>query len=216
MFTGIVLGVGRVERVIPQRDGVRVAVVSQAVSGEGVEIGESIAVHGVCLTVVGCERGTEGWRFWFDVSGETLRCTIGLAEEGKEVNLERALRVGDPVGGHWVSGHVDAVGEVSEVEERGESVRVVFTVPSTVAPFVARKGSVAINGVSLTINEVEDLADGRCRMAVNVIPHTQAVTTFATVRVGERVNVEVDLLARYLLRWLERDPQGGGEKERET
>ncbi|MDK2774386.1 MAG: riboflavin synthase, partial [Tabrizicola sp.] len=163
----------------------------------GIDIGASIACDGVCLTVVALGSEPEGW-FDVEISAETLSKTnIGRSgwPVGKRINLERALRVGDELGGHIVSGHVDGVAEVVRVAPEGGSVRVTFRAPEALARFIAPKGSVALNGTSLTVNEVEGAEFG-----VNFIPHTQSVTTWGEVAVGDRVNLEVDTMARYVAR----------------
>ncbi|SBV94673.1 Riboflavin synthase [uncultured Alphaproteobacteria bacterium] len=195
MFTGIVTDVGRV-RAIAHAGDTRFEVTT-AYDMNTVEIGASIANSGVCLTVI--ETGPD----WYAVqaSGETLsKTTLGDWTVGSRVNLERALKVGDELGGHIVSGHVDGVGEVVSIRDEGESKRFVFRVPASLKSFMATKGSVAIDGVSLTVNEVEGDTFG-----VNIIPHTQEVTLFGDYVVGTRVNVEIDMLARYVSRLLERD-----------
>jgi riboflavin synthase len=195
MFTGIVTDVGRVRSVANSGD-TRFEITTAYDMG-GVEIGASIANSGVCLTVI--ETGPD----WFAVqaSGETLsKTTLGDWREGTRMNLERALKVGDELGGHIVSGHVDGVGEVVAIRDEGESKRFVFKVPASLKNFMAPKGSVAVDGVSLTVNEVEGDTFG-----VNIIPHTQQVTLFGEYRVGTRVNLEIDMLARYVARLLERE-----------
>lgn len=195
MFTGIVTDVGRV-RAIAHAGDTRFEVTT-AYDMNTVEIGASIANSGVCLTVI--ETGPD----WYAVqaSGETLsKTTLGDWIVGSRVNLERALKVGDELGGHIVSGHVDGVGEVVSIRDEGESKRFVFRVPASLKSFMATKGSVAIDGVSLTVNEVEGDTFG-----VNIIRHTQEVTLFGGYVVGTRVNVEIDMLARYVSRLLERD-----------
>lgn len=193
MFTGIITDVGRVRSIEPGGD-TRFAIATAYDTTE-VALGASVACAGVCLTVV---EKAEGW-FAVQASAETLsRTTLGDWREGTSVNLERALRLGDELGGHIVSGHVDAVAEIVDRRPEGESVRFVFEVPEAYERAMAPKGSVALDGVSLTVNEV----DGR-RFGVNIIPHTQAKTTFGEARVGDRVNLEIDMLARYLARWRE-------------
>jgi riboflavin synthase len=198
MFTGIVTDVGRVRAVratnrATHRDW-RFEV-ETAFDLSTVELGASIAHAGCCLTVV--EKG-EGW-FAVEVSGETLsKTTLGDWAVGRRVNLERAARVGDELGGHIVSGHVDGVGEVLSVETEGGSRRVRFRAPRPLHRFIAPKGSITIEGVSLTVNEVEDDVFG-----VNLIPHTWEVTTLGELKPGSRVNLEIDMLARYLARWRE-------------
>ena len=190
MFTGIVTDVGRVAEVVSGGD-TRFAI-ETGYDVDGIGIGASIACDGACLTVVSVGQG----RFSVTASAETLACTtLGDWRVGRRVNLERALKVGDELGGHIVSGHVDGLAEVVERRPEGDSLRFLFEVPAQLAGFIARKGSIAVNGVSLTVNEV----DGN-RFGVNVIPHTQAATTFDACRVGDRVNLEIDLLARYVAR----------------
>ncbi|WP_455373924.1 riboflavin synthase [Limibacillus halophilus] len=195
MFTGIITDLGQV-RAIEQR-GDRRFVIATAYPLDEVEIGASIACNGCCLTVVEKGEGT----FAVDVSGETLsKTTLGDWREGTRVNLERALALGAELGGHLVSGHVDGLAEVLEKRREGDSWRFVFRVPPELARFIAAKGSVCLNGVSLTVNEVSDEADGSARFGVNIIPHTAEVTTFGVTGPGDRVNLEIDLLARYLER----------------
>lgn len=196
MFTGIVTDVGTV-RALEQRGDSRFEIAT-AYATDGIDIGASIACSGVCLTVV--EKGGD----WFavDVSAETLdRSSLGSWRVGTRINLERSLAMGDELGGHLVSGHVDAVGTVVSMERDGDSVRFVFQAPVEVAPFVAEKGSIAIDGVSLTVNSVSD-DDSGCRFGINVIPHTQDVTTFGGLESGSVVNLEIDMLARYMQRML--------------
>jgi riboflavin synthase len=192
MFTGIVQAVGRIVAVEPRSEGVQVAVDAGAFAQKDIAVGDSIALNGCCLTVVAIDAGT----MRFDVSSETLSCTTGLDRIGA-VNLEKALRFSDRLGGHLMSGHVDGVGIVERVEPVaiGGSVLLEVSVPGELARFVASKGSIAIDGVSLTVNA----AEGR-RFSVNLIPHTLAVTTLGALRAGARVNLEVDLIARYVER----------------
>jgi riboflavin synthase len=192
MFTGIIAAVGRVAAATPAAAGARLTVASGALSLGDVAIGDSIAVNGVCLTVVALAR--EG--FAVDVSPETLSCTAGYAVD-EAVNLENALRLADRIGGHLVSGHVDGVGTVADVASEGENRIVTFAVPRELARYVARKGSVAVNGVSLTVNEVEG-----DRFSVNLIPHTLQATNLHGLAARARVNLEVDMLARYVERIL--------------
>jgi riboflavin synthase len=197
MFTGIITDVGRIESA-EQRADLRVAI-SCAYDMDGVDLGASIACSGVCLTVV--DKG-DHW-FAVDVSAETLsRTAPGMWLEGAPINLERALKVGDELGGHIVTGHVDAVGEVEGAVEIGGSTRIAIIAPDELAPYLAAKGSVALDGVSLTVNEVESLSEG-VRFAVNIIPHTAQQTNFAGIQPGRRVNIEIDVLARYLGRMME-------------
>lgn len=195
MFTGIISDVGRVRAVTPGGDtGFTIAT---AYDARELALGASIACAGVCLTVTG--KG-EGW-FAVQASAETLaRSTLGSWRVGTPVNLERALKVGDELGGHILSGHVDAVATILDRRPEGDSLRFVFEVPPAFERAVAPKGSVALDGVSLTINEVE----GR-RFGVNIIPFTRSKTTFGTAQPGDRVNLEIDILARYVARLLGKD-----------
>jgi riboflavin synthase len=195
MFTGIITDVGEITRVETRGD-TRV-VVRTAFETLEIDLGASIACSGVCLTVV--DKGPN-W-LAFDVSGETVHRTgQGQWTEGRRLNLERAMKLGDELGGHIVTGHVDGVAEVIELRTDGDSKRVVFRVSSDLAPFLATKGSITVDGVSLTVNDVTDAADGSTHFAVNIIPHTQAVTTLADLAQGSAVNIEIDVLARYLQR----------------
>lgn len=201
MFTGIVTDIGQVRARVATGGGrdLRFEIESRFPMEE-IALGASICCAGVCLTVVEKRDG----RFSADVSAETLaKTTLGAWAVGDRVNLERALRLGDELGGHLVSGHVDGVAEIVELRSDGESVRFVFSVDRGLGAFIAGKGSVALDGVSLTVNEVEDGA-GQTRFGVNIIPHTQEKTTFGACRVGMRVNVEVDMLARYVSRLSQR------------
>lgn len=194
MFTGIVTDVGRVRAVRETNRDLRFEIETRF-DLSTVDLGASIAHAGCCLTVV--EKG-EGW-FAVEVSGETLAHTsLGDWEVGRPVNLERSARVGDELGGHIVSGHIDGVGEVLSVESEGGSHRVKIRVPRPLHRYIAQKGSIAVEGVSLTVNEVEDDVFG-----INLIPHTWDVTTLGTLKPGSRVNLEIDMLARYLARWRE-------------
>ena len=194
MFTGIVTDVGRVRSVRKTNRDHRFEI-ETGFDLSTIDLGASISHAGCCLTVV--EKG-EGW-FAVEVSGETLGLTtLDNWSEGRRVNLERAARVGDELGGHIVSGHVDGVGEVIAVEAEGGSHRVQVRVPRPLHRFIASKGSITVEGVSLTVNEVEDDVFG-----VNLIPHTWDVTTLGELKTGARVNLEIDMLARYLARWRE-------------
>ncbi len=197
MFTGIVTDVGEVTKVEDRGD--MRFVIQTSYDMNDVNIGASICCSGVCLTVI--DKDTN----WFavDVSAESLaRSILGSWAEGSKVNLERSLKLGDEMGGHIVSGHVDGIGRVAEMMSEGDSLRFVFAVPGELARFIAEKGSVAIDGVSLTVNQVWN--DGKEDVfGVNIIPHTQAVTTFGTLKVGDPVNLEIDMLARYVARLAE-------------
>ena len=195
MFTGIITDLGKVQS-LSGSDILRLEI-ETSYDLDTVDIGASVACSGACLTVV--EKG-EGW-FAFEASHETLaKTTMGQWREGTVINLERALKVGDELGGHLVSGHVDGVGRVVGKEKDGESWRFSFEAPEELSAFIAPKGSVVVEGVSLTVNEVEGNVFG-----VNIIPHTAAVTTFGSLAEGDKVNLEIDMLARYLKRLLERD-----------
>ena len=195
MFTGIITDVGEVTRVETRGD-TRVVVATDYETAE-IDLGASVACSGVCLTVV--DKGPH-W-LAFDVSGETIsRSAQGQWSQGRRLNLERAMKLGDELGGHIVTGHVDGVAEVLDLRVDGDSKRVSFRVSSDLAPFLATKGSITIDGVSLTVNDVIDADDGSTHFAVNIIPHTQAVTTLADLAQGSAVNIEIDVLARYLQR----------------
>jgi len=211
MFTGIVASVGRIVRTRPLADGggdagLRLRIDAGGLSLNDVRLGDSIAVQGACMTVV----AIEGQEFEVDVSRESLNLTAGLDREG-EVNLEKSLRVGDHLGGHIVSGHVDGLGEVVSFEPVGESRELIVRAPADLAKYLAYKGSVTVNGISLTVNRVRDRADG-CHFSINVIPHTQAVTTLRNVQAGDKVNLEIDTIARYVERML--SASGRGEAPR--
>ena len=205
MFTGIVAAVGRIERVEPLGEdaGVRLTVDAGGLDLSDVDAGDSIAIQGACMTAIGIDGG----RFSVDVSKESLSKTAGLDRPG-EVNLEKAMRLDDRIGGHLVSGHVDGLGEVVSFEPVGESWRLVLRAPSGLAKYFAYKGSVTVNGVSLTVNRVVDVFDG-AEFEINLIPHTIAMTTLKSLTAGARVNLEVDLIARYVERMLG-TPGGGG------
>jgi riboflavin synthase len=192
MFTGIVTDVGRV-RSAEQRGDLRL-VIDTGYDTSTIDLGASIACSGVCLTVV--DKG-DSW-FAVDVSGETVsRTAADLWREGAQLNLERSLRLGDELGGHIVTGHVDAVATVTDVAPEGDSLRVGISVPNALAPMIAAKGSIALDGVSLTVNEVSDAA-----FTVNIIPHTSHHTTLHDIAAGRQLNVEIDVLARYIDRML--------------
>ena len=195
MFTGIVQAVGRIESVAPLEKGVRLTIDAGRLDLARVALGDSICVQGACLTVV----AIDGSRLSFDVSRETLECTAGLDRKG-EVNLEKSLALGDALGGHLVTGHVDGLGEVLAFDAVGESKLLRLRVPAKLARYVARKGSITVDGVSLTVNHVEEDV-----FEVNLIPHTLSVTTLARLKAGAHVNLEVDLIARYVERMVAKD-----------
>jgi riboflavin synthase len=194
MFSGIVAAVGRIEHIEPLEDGIRLGVDTNGLDLTDVIVGDSIAHSGVCLTVV----EMNGPRLKYDVSRETLNCTVGLDAVGNEVNLEKALRLADRLGGHLVTGHVDGVGEVMKFEPIGESHELVIRAPAAIAGYIAKKGSITVNGVSLTVNGVEHRD-----FWINLIPHTVAMTNLKHLEAGSRVNLEIDLIARYVERMLE-------------
>ncbi len=190
MFTGIVTSVGKITRADARDGGLRLNIDAGMLDLSDVGIGDSIAVNGVCLTAI----ALQGDSFEVDVSQETLNCTAGL-ELGSEVNLEKSLRLSDRLGGHLMSGHVDGVGEVLRFEAVGESFLLLIRAPQDLAKYIARKGSITVNGVSLTVNRVEG-----CDFDINLIPHTLEVTNLKHFKPGTRVNLEVDLIARYIER----------------
>jgi riboflavin synthase len=198
MFTGIVAAVGTIVDVTPlpgdRQAGVRLHIQAPGFSLESTRIGDSIAIQGACMTVV----RLEGDGFWVDVSRESLNRTTGLGAQG-EVNLEHALRLGDSLDGHLVSGHVDGVGTVSHFQPVGESWDLRIDVPASLAKYLAYKGSITVNGVSLTVNQVDD-HDRGCEIRINLIPHTVQVTTLKHLAAGSPVNLEIDLIARYVER----------------
>lgn len=201
MFTGIVAAVGTISTVQPLAGGsdagVRLQIEAGGLPLGDVALGDSIAINGACMTVVSKTDSA----FSVDVSRESLNCTVGLDAPG-EVNLEKALTLAERLGGHLVSGHVDGLGQVHRFEAVGESWELVIDAPADLARFLAFKGSVVVNGVSLTVNRVEDLAGGVCRFSINLIPHTISVTTLKHLRAGSQVNLEIDLIARYVERML--------------
>ncbi|WP_067112888.1 riboflavin synthase [Sphingopyxis granuli] len=203
MFTGIITDIGTI-RSREDRGDARL-VIGTAYDVSGIDLGASIACSGACLTVVdkGVDDGGNGPGGWFavDASAETLACTApGMWDAGRRLNLERALKVGDELGGHIVTGHVDAVGRIVSVEPVGDSVKVTVEAPASLAPHIAPKGSITLDGVSLTVNEVTDQADRTAHFTLNIIPHTQEMTTLNEAVAGRPVNLEIDILARYLAR----------------
>lgn len=198
MFSGIVAAVGRITQITPREVGCRLHVEAANLGLDDVALGDSIAHNGVCLTVVAKEGNT----FMVDVSPETLSCTVGLDAPG-EVNLEKALRLADRLGGHLVSGHVDGVGEVLRFDPIGDNRLLEIRAPREIARYIARKGSVTVNGTSLTTNDVKDRD-----FTINLIPHTIANTTLRLLKPGSRVNLEVDLIARYCERLLSAEREG--------
>ena len=202
MFTGLVEGVGELVGLTPMAEGLRLAVKTSFPAGE-LTLGESVAVAGACLTVVALAPA----RADFEVSPETLACTtFPLKKAGDRVNLERAVRLGDRLGGHLVTGHVDGVGVVREVRPGPAHIRMQFELPASLSRFVIEKGSIAVDGVSLTVNTCQGTT-----FTVNVIPHTARETTLASLKVGDRVNLETDIIGKYVARLLGKDgPQGEG------
>ncbi len=200
MFTGIVTAIGTITQV-EQRGDLRLRI-GAPLEVEKIDIGASIACSGVCLTVV--DRGAHdehGAWFDVDVSAETiLRTRRGMWEEGSRINIEPSLRLGDELGGHIVTGHVDTVGHVRMSKREGDSWRIAIRARAEMAPFIAEKGSITVDGVSLTVNDVRDQPDGACDFALNIIPHTAEVTTLGALKVDDQVNLEIDVLARYLKR----------------
>lgn len=199
MFTGIVTDIGKVRSV--EKAGDTRFVIETAYDPDGIAIGASIACGGACLTVIekgpveGSKGNAKGW-FAVEASAETLGCTsLGDWRAGVSINLERSLKVGDEIGGHIVSGHVDGVGKIKAMTPDGDSVRYTFEAPADLMPLIASKGSITVEGVSLTVNEVDALTFG-----VNLIPHTQSVTSLGSNKVGDTVNLEIDVLARYVAR----------------
>ena len=203
MFTGIVTDIGTV-RAREDRGDARL-IIGTAYDVDTIDLGASIACSGACLTVVdkGVDADSNGPAGWFaiDASAETIaRTAPGMWDVGRRLNLERALKVGDELGGHIVTGHVDAVGRIVAVEAVGDSVKLTVEAPASLAPHIAPKGSITLDGVSLTVNEVTDQPDGTAHFTLNIIPHTQAVTTLDEAAAGRPVNLEIDVLARYLAR----------------
>lgn len=195
MFTGIITDIGTIQRV-EQRGDLRL-VIDCGYDMDSVAIGASIACSGVCLTVV---EKADGW-FAVDASAETVsRTARGMWAEGARLNLERALKVGDELGGHIVTGHVDGIGHIIASEHIGDSWKVTVAAPATLAPYIAAKGSITVDGASLTVNIVTDQPDGMAHFTLNIIPHTAEMTTLNALNEGRAVNLEIDVLARYLKR----------------
>jgi riboflavin synthase len=210
MFTGIIEATGLIEQADVTPENTRLVIKAPKLGLHNVAIGDSIAVSGCCLTVVAKSPET----FSVDVSNETLSLTTGLAQ-GLEVNLEKSLRFGDRLGGHLVSGHIDGVGLVTAMEDLGASWRLEIEAPKELARFVARKGSVTVNGVSLTVNSVSDAASGAATFEINIIPHTHQVTTIRLLRKGAKANLEIDLLARYVERMMSKEESSKVESSKE-
>lgn len=196
MFSGIIADIGSIKQATDRDGGLRLVIAVKTLDLNDVQIGDSIAVNGVCLTAI----AIVGNAFTVDVSRETLNCTVGLATINAPVNLEKALRLADRLGGHLVSGHVDGVGEVVAFDDLGESWKLIVHAPQTLAKYIAIKGSITINGVSLTVNQVSG-----AEFSVNLIPHTLAMTNLKNLRAGSRLNLEVDLIARYVERMMQKE-----------
>jgi len=200
MFTGIVAAIGTIKTVVSLSDqanaGMRLTIDAGALEMSDVNLGDSIAVNGACMTVV----SKNNQQFCIDISRESLDLTSGLDQPGP-VNLEKALTLADHIGGHLVSGHVDGLGTVTQFDSVNESVKLVISAPKHLAKYLAYKGSIVVNGVSLTVNRVTDFADC-CEFSINLIPHTLQVTTLKNLQVGAKVNLEIDLIARYVERMM--------------
>ena len=198
MFTGIVTALGTITQATGDEH--IHARIAAPFDPEGIAIGASIACSGVCLTVV--DKGGVTGDSWFavDISGETTSRTVPRWAVGATLNLEPALKLGDELGGHIVTGHVDGVGEIVGLCPAGDSTRVGIAAPADLAPYIAEKGSITVDGISLTVNDIADQADGTCHFALNIIPHTAKVTTAGQWAAGQKVNLEIDVLARYLKR----------------
>ncbi len=211
MFTGIITGVGRIVAAhalgSSSTPGKRLDIECPAGYLDDVGPGDSIALNGACMTVTTLEAAQN--RFTVEISAESLARTAGLAQTGR-INLEKALRANDRLGGHMVSGHVDGVGQVTQFEQVGESWQLRVLAPPSLAKYLAYKGSITVNGVSLTVNQTEDLATG-CEVSINLIPHTVQNTALGTLAAGSKVNLEIDLIARYVERMLKSDPQTIGQ-----
>ena len=204
MFSGIIADAGHIAEASDRDGGLRLVIATSALDLGDVQLGDSIAVNGVCLTVV----AHSGDSFTVDVSRETLNCTEGLDAIGAPVNLEKALRLADRLGGHLVSGHVDGVGEVVEFTDLGESWKLVVRAPQALAGYIAVKGSITINGVSLTVNQVNG-----SEFSVNLIPHTLLMTNLKNLRAGSRINLEVDMIARYVERMMQAKKEQDGKEQ---
>ena len=199
MFTGIITDIGTV-RSREDRGDTRLIIATRYDTAT-IDLGASIACSGACLTVVDKGRDADGDWFAIDASAETLaRTAAGMWDAGRRLNLERALKVGDELGGHIVTGHVDAVGSIVSVIPVGDSVGVTVSAPAALAPHIAAKGSITVDGISLTVNEVTDESDGTAHFTLDIIPHTQEMTTLNEAAAGRPVNLEIDILARYLAR----------------
>ncbi len=196
MFSGIIADIGTIKLATDRAGGLRLVISTGALDLSDVQLGDSIAVNGICLTVIAHSSDT----FTVEVSRETLDCTVGLDAQGTPVNLEKALRLADRLGGHLVSGHVDGVGEVMAFTDLGESWKLVVRAPHALAKYIATKGSIAINGISLTVNQVSG-----SEFTINLIPHTLAMTNLKNLRAGSRINLEVDLIARYVERMMQKE-----------
>ena len=211
MFTGIITGVGRIVAAhalgSSSTHGKRLDIECPAGYLDDVGPGDSIAQNGACMTVTTLEAAQN--RFTVEISAESLARTAGLAQTGR-INLEKALRANDRLGGHMVSGHIDDVGHVTQFEQVGESWQLRVLAPPSLAKYLAYKGSITVNGVSLTVNQTEDLATG-CEVSINLIPHTVQNTALGTLAAGSKVNLEIDLIARYVERMLKSDPQTIGQ-----
>ena len=197
MFSGLIETTGKITQLSPLQQGQRLSLEAPHLDLDDIRLGDSIALDGVCLTVIEIHDSI----LVFDVSSETLTCSRGY-KVGQRVNLEKALKMGDRLGGHVVLGHVDNVGTVIEYKEQGESWHLTIRVPQNLAPFVATKGSITLNGVSLTTNLVEDTPEG-CHVHLMLIPHTRVITSLSDLQLGDSINVEIDMMARYACRYLQ-------------